>query len=231
MDVQALVFDVFGTLVDWRSGVAREAERILAQVRSMAEDSRRPGAPTTSLEGSRADGTAPVDGLGHVARRKPGAAPAFGSDERISIDRPGMISSSHGTGWTRGPTCLPPFTPEGALRPGSAFERACRALDCARTAQRDRLGRGSGRRVRTRLQTEAPRHLSAVEALRLRPEQVVMVACHSGDLAPRRPHAVFAPLTYRDPTSADRGGGETRADGRVDFSARDLGDLAGQLGA
>jgi hypothetical protein len=28
-DVKALVFDTFGTLVDWRSGVAREAERIL----------------------------------------------------------------------------------------------------------------------------------------------------------------------------------------------------------
>jgi len=28
-DVKALVFDTFGTVVDWRSGVAREAERIL----------------------------------------------------------------------------------------------------------------------------------------------------------------------------------------------------------
>jgi 2-haloacid dehalogenase len=28
--VQALFFDVFGTLVDWRTGVAREAERLLA---------------------------------------------------------------------------------------------------------------------------------------------------------------------------------------------------------
>jgi len=28
-DVKALVFDTFGTLVDWRNGVAREAERIL----------------------------------------------------------------------------------------------------------------------------------------------------------------------------------------------------------
>ena len=28
-DVKALVFDVFGTVVDWRSGVAREAQRIL----------------------------------------------------------------------------------------------------------------------------------------------------------------------------------------------------------
>ena len=29
MSVKALFFDVFGTLVDWRAGVAREAERIL----------------------------------------------------------------------------------------------------------------------------------------------------------------------------------------------------------
>jgi hypothetical protein len=31
-DVRALVFDTFGTLVDWRNGVAREAERILKPV-------------------------------------------------------------------------------------------------------------------------------------------------------------------------------------------------------
>ena len=30
MTIRALVFDVFGTLVDWRSGIAREAERLLA---------------------------------------------------------------------------------------------------------------------------------------------------------------------------------------------------------
>src|SRR5690348_3130284 len=29
MDVRALVFDVFGTVVDWRSGVAREVARLL----------------------------------------------------------------------------------------------------------------------------------------------------------------------------------------------------------
>jgi len=29
MDVRALVFDVFGTVVDWRSGVARDARRLL----------------------------------------------------------------------------------------------------------------------------------------------------------------------------------------------------------
>ena len=29
MDVRALVFDVFGTVVDWRGGVAREVRRLL----------------------------------------------------------------------------------------------------------------------------------------------------------------------------------------------------------
>ena len=29
MDVRALVFDVFGTVVDWRGGVAREVARLL----------------------------------------------------------------------------------------------------------------------------------------------------------------------------------------------------------
>ena len=29
-DIRALTFDVFGTVVDWRSGVAREAEALLA---------------------------------------------------------------------------------------------------------------------------------------------------------------------------------------------------------
>jgi 2-haloacid dehalogenase len=30
LDIKALVFDVFGTVVDWRSSVAREAEAFLS---------------------------------------------------------------------------------------------------------------------------------------------------------------------------------------------------------
>lgn len=37
-DVQALVFDVFGTVVDWRSGVAREAEPFLRRFTGGAVD-------------------------------------------------------------------------------------------------------------------------------------------------------------------------------------------------
>ncbi len=36
-DVQALVFDVFGTIVDWRSGVARKATGFLARYAPQAD--------------------------------------------------------------------------------------------------------------------------------------------------------------------------------------------------
>src|SRR4029434_7910477 len=36
MDVRALVFDVFGTVVDWRGGVAREVRRLLPRVGAAA---------------------------------------------------------------------------------------------------------------------------------------------------------------------------------------------------
>src|SRR5277367_5678473 len=36
-DVQALVFDVFGTVVDWRSGVARESAAFLARCAPSAD--------------------------------------------------------------------------------------------------------------------------------------------------------------------------------------------------
>src|SRR5262245_6334266 len=38
MAVRALLFDVFGTLVDWRSGVARDAEAVVARYGEAAVD-------------------------------------------------------------------------------------------------------------------------------------------------------------------------------------------------
>jgi FMN phosphatase YigB (HAD superfamily) len=50
--VRALVFDVFGTLVDWRSGVAREAARLLAP---LAPDLDAGAFAVAVAAGSRAD--------------------------------------------------------------------------------------------------------------------------------------------------------------------------------
>ncbi len=49
-DVRALIFDVFGTLVDWRTSVAREARSVLLRrvAASTARPLPTPGAPSTS---------------------------------------------------------------------------------------------------------------------------------------------------------------------------------------
>ncbi len=62
MTIRALVFDVFGTLVDWRSGVAREARRLLcAQAPDWmrAPSPMRGGALPPSMETVRS-GTRPL---------------------------------------------------------------------------------------------------------------------------------------------------------------------------
>ena len=50
MTVRALFFDVFGTLVDWRTGVARDAEALLSRsaTPSTGSLSRTRGAPNTN---------------------------------------------------------------------------------------------------------------------------------------------------------------------------------------
>jgi FMN phosphatase YigB (HAD superfamily) len=47
---KALFFDVFGTLVDWRTGIARESERILSPLGHALDwpPSPMPGAASTS---------------------------------------------------------------------------------------------------------------------------------------------------------------------------------------
>ena len=52
--VRALVFDVFGTVVDWRSGVAREAAAV---------------SPPAPRGGGRADGRSPMRGGGATSRQ------------------------------------------------------------------------------------------------------------------------------------------------------------------
>ena len=72
MTVRALVFDVFGTLVDWRSGVAREAAH---EFRRRAFRERREEAAVERARGAR-------------ARERPAAAEA--------LEREGLPGVDHG---------------------------------------------------------------------------------------------------------------------------------------
>lgn len=53
-DVKALLFDVFGTLVDWRTAIAREAEMLLGRASTwMGRHWPTPGARNTSRRWKR----------------------------------------------------------------------------------------------------------------------------------------------------------------------------------
>src|SRR3712207_9415043 len=81
VDVRALVFDVFGTVVDWRGGVAREVRRLLGpsvDAEALADDWRArdeasmgrgrsgevPGTPPDGLHRASQDGRASWRGRG-----------------------------------------------------------------------------------------------------------------------------------------------------------------------
>lgn len=71
-------------------------------------------------------------------------------------------------------------------------------------------------------------YLGAVEAFRLKPQNVLMVACHSSDLAAAAQCGVRTAHIAR-PDEGGPGRGETHPGVPVDLSAADLLDLAAQL--
>jgi 2-haloacid dehalogenase len=231
MDVQALVFDVFGTLVDWRTGVAREAERILgrgsidggafadawrALYQPAMEPVRSGQRPWTDLD------TLHGESLEQVLLQ-------VGRADLDRAAREDLVRAWHRLdAW--------PDVREALSRLRERFILA--PLSNAHFALSIALARRNGIVWDAVLGAEFARdykpkprvYLSAVEAFRLQPGQIVMVACHSSDLAAAAQCGVRTAHVAR-PDERGPGRGETRADGPVDFSAGDLRDLAGQLGA
>ena len=232
MDVQALVFDVFGTLVDWRSGIAGEAERILggggpfdgggfadawrAHYQPAMDPVRTGQRPWTDLD------TLHGESLEQLLR-------GIGRADLDRSARDDLVRAWHRLdAWPDVRPALARLRERFILAP---LSNAHFALSIA-LARRNGivwdavLGAEFARDYKPK-----PRvYLSAVEALRLRPEQVVMVACHSSDLAAAAACGLLTAHVAR-PDERGPGRGETQADGPVDFSARDLGELAEQLGA
>ena len=77
---------------------------------------------------------------------------------------------------------------------------------------------------------EAKVYLAAAAALRLAPEEVVMVAAHNSDLAAARAAGLKTAFIAR-PDEKGPGKGEREPTSDWDFSARDLKDLAEQVNA
>lgn len=231
--VRALIFDVFGTVVDWRSGVAREARRVLEPLGhtldwlAFADAWRKQYQP--SMEEVRS-GREPYTKLDLIHRRMlDRVRPDFGLqalDEPVLAE---LVLAWHRLdAWPDVPASLQRLSQRFYLAPCSNGNIALMA-DLAR---RNGLPWDAilGSEVAQDYKPKPVVYLASARALNLAPEQVMMVAAHSNDLQSagavglRTAHVAqvdeFGPAT-----------GEKAPLQPVDFAARSFTHLADLLGA
>jgi 2-haloacid dehalogenase len=232
-EVRALTFDVFGTAVDWRTGVAAEARRVgsLSDVHAdwhqLADAWRALYAP-------------------YMDRVRRGELPWTNFDRlhRLSLDQ--VLSDLGVEGfdaaareeltlaWER----LPPWADSG---PG--LERLNRrfmvaTLSNGNRSQQTALIHFAGLPFQRLLSAEDVRHykpdpevyLGAASALGLEANQVMMVAAHKSDLRAAQAVGMRAAFVERPLEKGPGGGADVLPDPPADVQASDFMDLADQLG-
>jgi 2-haloacid dehalogenase len=233
ISVAALFFDVFGTLVDWRAGVAREAERILQPLGyrldwlAFADAWRDEYQP--AMEEVRA-GQIPFCKLDLLHRRNlDRILPRFGISG-LGEDAARELN----LGWHRLDAW--PDAPRGLARLKRRFVLA--PVSNGNISLMVDLARRNSFPWDAVLGAETagdykpkPRvYLSACEALDLPPGSCMMVAAHTTDLLAAAKVGLRTAHIAR-PNERGPGKGEAKPHAPVDVAAADLEDLAVRLGA
>jgi 2-haloacid dehalogenase len=230
VDVRALVFDVFGTVVDWRGGVAREVRRLLGpsvDADALADDWR--GRYVPSMERVRS-GELPWTPLDDLHR---GSLDAVLTDAGLA-SVPADVREELVLAWHRldpWPDVLP-----GLHRLSRPYVLA--PLSNGNVALQVDLARRSGLPWDCVLGAEVVRHYkpdpevydSAPQLLAVPPSSVVMVAAHLDDLAAARARGLRTAYVHRP----DEFGGRhvpPSADPDADLSVASFEELASALGA
>jgi 2-haloacid dehalogenase len=230
VDVRALVFDVFGTVVDWRGGVAREARRLLGDrvdAEAFADAWRERYAPSMERVRSGALPWTPLDAL-HRASLDELLA------ERCADDVDEATRAELVLAWHR----LDPW-PDAV--PGLARLRERRVLaplSNGNVALIVDMARRAGLPWDLVLGAEIVGHYkpdpevydSVPRLLALQPGQVLMVAAHVSDLAAARARGLRTAYVHRP----DEFGGRVvppATDPAADLSVSSFPELADRLGA
>jgi 2-haloacid dehalogenase len=233
-DIKALFFDVFGTLVDWRSSVAREAERILKprgitlDWAGFAEAWRAEYAPT--LEDVRS-GRMPYIKLDPLELRMLNRVlPRLGVQ-----DLPDSVKQELNFAWHR-------LDGWPDVKPGLArLARHYRLAACSNgniSLMADIAARNGwrwdailGADIAHDFKPKRGVYLAAADAFDLKPAQCMMVAAHNDDLifgaAKAGLHTAFIPR----PLEHGAARGPEKLTGKVDIQANSLIELAVNLGA
>jgi len=231
-EVEALVFDVFGTVVDWRNGVAREAEKTLKPLGYSLNwlefaDAWRDGYQP-AMEEVRS-GRTPFVKLDILHRRMlDKIKPRFGLEK---LDE--ATQAELNLAWHR----LDAWKDVG---PGFARLRTrFKLCPCSNgnIAMMADIGRRNDLRWHAILGSEIARdfkpkpsvYLDTAEALNLKPANTMMVAAHSGDLASAAKAGLRTGHVGR-PGEGGPGTGETEPKVPVDVAAKNFEELAQKLG-
>ena len=230
--VKALVFDVFGTVVDWRNGVAREAQAILAPLGysldwlAFADAWRAQYQP--GMDEVRT-GKIPFVKLDVIHRRMlDWIVPKFGLEK---VDR--KVLDELTLAWHR----------LDAWKDVERFARLRRRFMMAPCSNGNiaimvDIARRNDIRWDAILGSEVagdfkpkPRvYLAAAEALNIKPSECMMTAAHSADLAAAAANGLRTAHVAR-PGENGPGTGETGPKVPVDVAASNFLDLADKLGA
>jgi 2-haloacid dehalogenase len=231
--VRALTFDVFGTTVDWLSGVAGEGRR-LGALSGVEADWEQLALAWRALY------------MPSMDRVRRGELPwtTFDRLHRMSLDKvlPGVGAEGFDTAareeLTRAWERLPAW-PDSA--PG--LERLARSftvttLSNGNRSQQTALMRFAGLPFQRLLSAEDFHHykpdpevyLGAASALGLEPGQVMMVASHKSDLRAAQAAGLRAAFVERPLEKGPGGGADLLPDSLADVQATDFMDLADKLG-
>jgi 2-haloacid dehalogenase len=232
-EVRALTFDVFGTCVDWRSGVAAEARRLGSQ-NEIDADWERLAESWRSLY------------MPSMNRVRSGELPWTNFDRlhRLSLDQvlrdmniDGFDSAAREeltNAWEK----LPPWPDamSGLTRLATRFTVS--TLSNGNRAQQSGLMQFTGLPFQRLLSAEDFHHykpdpevyLGAAKLLRLEPGQVMMVAAHKGDLRAAQSNGLRAAFVERPLEKGPNGGADLLPDPASDIEAADFLDLAAKLG-
>ena len=231
-DVKALVFDTFGTVVDWRNGVAREAERILKPMGyeldwlAFADAWRKEYGP--SMEEIRT-GRRPFVKLDILHRENLERIQA-----RFKLDKLAEPTLAElNLAWHK-LDAWPDVGP-GFARLHKRFLMApCSNGNIALMAD---VGRRNnlpwdailGSEIAQGYKPQPKVYLMTCEAFNLKPEQVMMCAAHSRDLSAAQKLGLRTGHVGR-PGEGGPGTGEAEPKGSFDVVGKDFHDFADKLG-
>ena len=232
LGVRALFFDVFGTMVDWRNSVAREAENILSALGYSLDwiafaDAWR-GEYQPGMEEVRT-GRIPFSRLDVLHRRNlVRLLPRFGLQNLSDEVLDDLTLVWHRLdAWPDVPAALARLKTKFILAPVSNGNISL-MVDLAR---RNKLPWDAilGAEVAGDYKPKPRVYVAACEALSLPPAQCMMVAAHSNDLDAAAKCGLRTAHTARV-NEYGPNTGEPKPTVKVDFAAKDLAALADQLG-